>query len=342
MTKSTRKPSLYILLPILAGACWGLVGIFVRELTDAGLDNPTIVFTRTSFGLILTLLYCLIQDHRGRTKDSRDRLSPNQASQKKASHASTDNRASARTHSLLYMKLSDLPIALAIGASGTLLLMPCYNIAVNDLTLSLASILLSTAPVFVLLIGAVLFKEKITSKKVICMIFILIGCAMLSGILDGGAMDEAGSSWNPFGFLMGLLTAVFNAAFIILSKVIASRGYNSFTVTFWSFLFSSAVLAFFTDWNALLSYVGSNPAGHLLFLLVQSVCTSLLPSIAYIVSMRHVEAGRVAILESGAEPTAAFIAGLLLYTEIPTPAGFAGMIITIIALMVLTGDRSQD
>ena len=55
--------------------------------------------------------------------------------------------------------------------------------------------------------------------------------------------------------------------------------------------------------------------------------------------MRHVEAGRVAILQSGAEPTAAFLAGLILYAEMPTAMGLAGMIITVIALMILSGDR---
>ena len=49
------------LLPIVSGACWGLAGIFVRVFTEAGLDNPTIVFTRTAVCTLLTLLYILIK-----------------------------------------------------------------------------------------------------------------------------------------------------------------------------------------------------------------------------------------------------------------------------------------
>lgn len=318
MDKKASHLNHYIMLPILSGACWGLAGIFVRELTSAGLDNPTIVFTRTAFGTLLTLLYILISE---------------------SARAQAGTRLGNRSRSLLYLRPRDLPIVLACGVFGSLLLMPCYNTAVNELTLSLAAILLSTAPVFVLLLGAFLFKEKITSKKVICIIAVLAGCILLSGILEQSAGDAGSFSWNPFGFGMGILSALFNAAFIILSKMIATKGYHSFTVSFWSFLFCSIVLAFFTDWPALLSYIAAAPIGHLFFLLIQSVCTSIIPSVAYIVAMRHVEAGRVAILQCGAEPTAAFIAGLIIYAEIPTIAGLAGMVITIIALMILAGDR---
>ena len=234
------------------------------------------------------------------------------------------------------MKPADLPYAAAIAMFGSVLLMIAYNIAAISLSLSLAAILLCTAPAFVLLISAVLFHEKITKKKVLCMIVAFIGCAMLSGVFDGG-----GLKWSSFGLLMGLAAALCNSIYIIMSKAIATKGYHSFTISFWSALFASILLSFFIDWPALAGYLSADPLGGSAFLLVQSICTSLLPSIAYIIAMRHVEAGRVAILQSGAEPTAAFLVGLLFYAEVPTAAGLAGMVIAIIALMVLAGDRSQ-
>ncbi len=332
MTKKFTRSSFYILLPLLAGTCWGLAGIFVRELTKAGLDNTTIVFTRTAAGTILTLIWILGADFLRRRREP-------------VTAPSLDGH-----RTLLYMRLADMPVVLGCATAGSLFLMPCYNIAVNELSLALASILLATAPVFVLLIGAFAFHEKITRKKTLCMLLVLIGCIMLSGLFDGGlsagvsggaAAGGGGFPHSLFGFLMGMLSAVFNAAFMLLSKVIANKGYNSFTVTFWSYLFATIVLAFFTDWSGLISYVSAAPAGHLTFLFIQSVCTSLIPSITYIVAMRHVEAGRVAILESGSEPSAAFLAGLILYAEVPTLAGLLGMILTVIAIMVLTADQSS-
>lgn len=315
MSKTEEHLNRYVLLPILAGTCWGLAGVFVRELAKAGLDNPTIVFTRTSVCALLTLLYILIADRRRKPADSGQQDRP---------------------RSLLCMRPRDLPYTAAIAVFGSVLLMIAYNIAAISLSLSLAAILLCTAPAFVLLISAVLFHEKITTKKVFCMIIAFIGCAMLSGVFD-----EGGLKWSTFGLLMGLAAALCNSIYIIMSKAIATKGYHSFTISFWSALFASILLAFFIDWSALAGYLAADPLGGSIFLLIQSICTSLLPSIAYIIAMRHVEAGRVAILQSGAEPTAAFIVGLILYAEIPTAAGLAGMVIAIIALMVLAGDRSE-
>lgn len=315
MSKNEGHLNRYVLLPILAGTCWGLAGVFVRELAKAGLDNPTIVFTRTSVCALLTFLYILVTDRRRKPAD------PGQQD---------------RPRSLLYMRPRDLPYTAAIAVFGSVLLMIAYNIAAITLSLSLAAILLCTAPAFVLLISAVLFHEKITAKKVFCMIIAFIGCAMLSGVFDGG-----GLKWSTFGLLMGLAAALCNSIYIIMSKAIATKGYHSFTISFWSALFASILLSFFIDWRALAGYLTADPLGSSVFLLVQSICTSLLPSITYIIAMRHVEAGRVAILQSGAEPTAAFIVGLILYAEIPTATGLAGMIIAIIALMILAGDRSE-
>ena len=323
MSKTEGHLNRYVLLPILAGTCWGLAGVFVRELAKAGLDNPTIVFTRTSVCALLTLLYILIADRRRKPADS-------------GQQSPADSGQQDRPRSLLYMQPRDLPYAAAIAVFGSVLLMIAYNIAAISLSLSLAAILLCTAPAFVLLISAVLFHEKITTKKVFCMIIAFIGCAMLSGVFD-----EGGLKWSSFGLLMGLAAALCNSIYIIMSKAIATKGYHSFTISFWSALFASILLAFFIDWSALAGYLAADPLGGSVFLLIQSICTSLLPSIAYIIAMRHVEAGRVAILQSGAEPTAAFIVGLILYTEIPTAAGLAGMVIAIIALMVLAGDRSE-
>ena len=306
--ESGKKSSgLYVLLPIISGACWGIAGVFVRVFTAAGLDNPTIVFTRTAVCALVTLVFILIQDMRA----------PRPAAER-----------------LLYMRLRDIPYVLASAVFGSVVLMIAYNIAVTSLSLSLAAILLCTAPIFVLLISKVLFHEKITCKKVICMILAIFGCALLSGVFSGGGLQ-----WSLFGFAMGVAAALCNAIFIIMSKLIAVRGYSSFTVSFYVSLFASLILMFFIDWGALLGYLKAYPLEGPLLILVQSICTSLLPSLIYIVAMRHVEAGRVAILQSGAEPTAAFLAGLILYAEMPTAMGLAGMIVTVIALMILSGDR---
>ncbi len=123
------------LLPIFAGILFGSVGIFVRTFSANELNNPTILFLRTAFALLEMFVFILIYDRK-----------------------------------LLRINIRHLPIFLGTGLLGMLSLNLCYNEAINSLTLSLAAILLSTAPIFVMILAAILFKEKITRKKLFCML----------------------------------------------------------------------------------------------------------------------------------------------------------------------------
>ena len=290
---------LAVLLPILAGAGWGLVGMFVRILDRAGLDNTTIVFSRSVFCTIIMFIFLVITDPK------KFRLAPR-----------------------------DFISVIGLTLAGNIFLMLTYNYAVMTVSLSLAAVLLCLAPIFVLIISAALFGEKITKKKVICAIVAFIGCSMLSGLFDSGSIG-----WNFTGILSGLASALFNGIFIILSKVLADKGYSSLTITFYSGLIASICLIPFSDLEAFGGFMAADPLSATGFMLMQAVVSSLLPTVAYMLSMHYVEAGRVAILESGAEPAAALVAGLILYREVPTAIGAIGMAVTVAALMVLAGDK---
>lgn len=50
------KKALY-LMPVLAGIFWGSVGIFVRILTDFGMDNYTVLGSRMAVAVVI-LFFC--------------------------------------------------------------------------------------------------------------------------------------------------------------------------------------------------------------------------------------------------------------------------------------------
>ena len=126
---------LIIAAPILSGILWGSTGLFVRSLAGMGMNSLTIMFSRVFLAMFMLLIGILLYDR-----------------------------------SLLKIKIRDLWIFIAAGLIGTLGLNFCYNESISRLTLSLSAVLLSLAPVFVLLMAAVFFKEKITVKKFRCMI----------------------------------------------------------------------------------------------------------------------------------------------------------------------------
>ena len=70
------------------------------------------------------------------------------------------------------------------------------------------------------------------------------------------------------------------------------------------------------------------------FMLLHSLCTSVLPYVCYTVGLNYMEAGKASIL-AACEPVAAMVFGILFYREMPTALSLAGLFLTVIALIFL-------
>ena len=250
------------IFPILSGIMWGSAGIFVRKLSELGLNSVSIVETRIIVAIIIIIAGLLCLDKK-----------------------------------LLKIKLKDLWIFICAGIFSMLGLNLCYNFAINELTLSLSAVLLSLAPIFVLILASILFKEKLTLQKTVCAILALIGS--------------------------------------IFSKIAMLKGYHSFTVTIYSLMAVGIALLPFTDWLKVWEIIQIDPAPMSGFLLLHSLLTSVLPYICFTVALNYVEAGKVAILASG-EPIAAMLFGIFFYQEIPTILSLIGLFTVLFALGLLT------
>jgi drug/metabolite transporter (DMT)-like permease len=290
------------LLPLLAGVSWGSVGIFVRILTAAGMDNPTVLSSRMMGAALLLFVGMLVHDR-----------------------------------SLLRMRPRDGGVFVAAGLLGMLGLNFCYNEAINRLTLSLAAVLLSLAPVFVLLWAAVLFRERITPRKIASASLAVLGCSLVGGLMEGGS-----ARWTPAGIFVGLAAAFFYALYSVFSRTAMEKGYHVFTVTFYSTLTMALALLPFTDWGVIGAFAAAAPAGNTLFLALHSLFASVLPYVLYTLSLQYVETGKAAILAAGGEPSAAMLFGLLFFVEVPSVLSLAGLVLTVIALSFLCAPGREE
>ena len=301
MTSTTKKFAL--LLPLLAGTCWGCCGVFVRVLDEAGFNNITITFSRVIIVVILLGLFTLIRDK-----------------------------------SLFRLELRQLPIIILVGLSGQFFFNLCYNISILELSLSLATILLCTAPVFVIFFSSILFKEKITPTRVICMFGVLAGCILLSGVIESG-----GLMWSVLGLAMGVATSICNAVVTMLTNEAADiRKIPVLTIQFYAALFALIPMLPFVDYSTLGSFVASSPAFNIPYLVAYALIAALIPNIVFNIAFKFNDASIVSILASGAEPTSALILGLLMFKEVPTVFGIIGMILVIGAIIVLSKSDASN
>lgn len=286
------------ILPVTAGVLWGSAGVFVRKLNDFGMDGYTILSTRMMVATVF--LFIAIGLYK---------------------------------HSLLKINLKDLWIFAGTGLLGIMGLNYFYNEAVGEITLSLAAILLSMAPVFVMILSAFIFKERITIKKVNCLILAIVGCTLASGIFE--TASGTGLQVSVRGIVMGLLSGFFCALYGIFSKIAANREYSTYTILFYSLLLCSIVLFPVTDWKIFISFIEDAPLQNTVFAVAHSACTSILPYLFYSIALLYMENGKVSILAGGGEPIAAVVFGVLFFSEIPTVLILIGLVITIIALSFL-------
>ena len=291
---------IYLILPILAGIMFGSSGIFVRTLTQNGIDPTTLLFLRFSIAIVPILIAIIATDK-----------------------------------NLFRIELKDIPLFLvcSICIIGLNL---CYNHSMNTVPLSLAAVLLSIAPIYVLIIAYFMFGEKITSKKLICMILAISGCVLMTGILE----NDLGNL-PLFGILSGIGAGLFWAVYLMASKKSIENGNHTFTILFYSVIFISIALIPFTDFSEISGFVSINPVMTVIFLILHSTFSFALPYIFSTISLNYMDSGTSSIFLSGAEPFAALIFGFLIYSEIPTPLMFCGFILTIIAMMMLSKDDSK-
>lgn len=286
---------LYLILPILAGLMFGSGGVFVRTLTQNGIDSTTLLFLRFSVAIIPILIAILLANKK-----------------------------------LLKISLSDIPLFI-ICALCILGLNLCYNESMNSISLSLAAVLLSLAPIYVLIFAYILFREKITLKKVICIILAVTGCLLMTGVLESGL-----NNIPIHGIIFGAGAGLFWAIYLMASKKSIENGNHTFTILFYSIIFLSIALIPFTHLNQITNFIAPNPPLAILFLIIHSTFSFALPYIFSTISLNYIDSGISSILLSGAEPFAAFIFGLVLYSEIPTIIMFSGFILSIASMMILS------
>ena len=286
---------IYLILPILAGLMFGSGGVFVRTLTQNGIDSSTLLFLRFSIAIIPLLLAIIFTDKK-----------------------------------LFKIQLKDIPLILAC-AMCIVGLNLCYNESMNTISLSLAAVLLSLAPIYVLIFAYIIFREKITSKKIICIIFAIFGCLLMTGVLESDI-----SNIPIHGILYGIGAGLFWAVYLMASKKSIEQGNHTFTILLYAIIFISIALIPFTHFNQISGFISINPTLTIIFLIVHSTFSFALPYILSTVSLNYLDSGTSSIFMSGSEPLAALIFGLLIYSEIPTVMMLCGFVLTLIAMTILS------
>ena len=280
------------ILIIIAASFWGCMGIFVRALGEFGFSAIQIVSIRISLAALFFSLILFIK-----------------------------NRAGFR------ISLRDIPLFLGLGIGSILLFTVCYFSAITIMPLSTAAILLYTSPIWIMLMSAVLFHEKITSRKIIALALAFAGCVLVSGF--------SGDGITATGLLFGLGSSIGYGLYSILGTV-ALRKYSPYTVTTYTFLIA-AIGSWFINHPADMLSKFSNATdfnGLVLLSLLTALLTAVIPFLLYTLGLRNVEASKAGILAT-VEPMVATIVGITYFSEALTLLSGLGIFLILSAVVIL-------
>lgn len=180
----------------------------------------------------------------------------------------------------------EVPLLLASGMAmgiNWILLFEAYKYT----TVSVATLSYYFAPVIVTLVCPILFKEKLTTKQLVCFLMSTLGLILITGIGDIGGRNDF------LGILFGLGAAVFYASVILLNKFI--KNVEGLHRTFLQFLSAIVILLPYVLTTSGLTLGKLNSIGWLNLLIVGLIHTGVTYCM-YFSSLKELPGQKAAIL----------------------------------------------
>ena len=271
---------------LLSGMLWGCMGVFVRVLNKQGIASMDIVFLRAIVTAVAMVIFLFIFQRR-----------------------------------MLKIHWKDFWCFLGNGIASITFFNFCYFKAIMMTSLSVAAVLLYTAPAIVMILSYILFYEAFTVRKVIAIVMTFFGCMLVTGML--GQQQAITTT----GLLYGLGAGLGYAFYSIFSRYALEKGYHSLTITCYTFIVTTVVSVFFTNVSKVSMVVFSSPLYVMLTVALGLICT-VAPYLLYTLGLQEVDNSHAAIIAS-IEPVTATVLGFVVFGEDITVVKMMGMILVL-------------
>ncbi len=175
-----KKGYLYVLL---SAFLWGTLPVFCRIAYSMGADSLSAAGARSYIAALIFLILFLFK---GTFKE---------------------------------VKIKDIPFYILYGLVGVGGTFYFYMLAIERLSTAMASVLLYTAPAFVIIFSRIFYKEKITPVKALALFGTLIGSALVMRAYEPSSLGN-----NIPNIFIGLLAGISYSMVTILGKIAKTKG----------------------------------------------------------------------------------------------------------------------
>ena len=275
------KKSKYLL--ILCMFIFGTIGLFRKQID---LPSSVLAMTRGFIGSIFILVFMRIKHLR----------------------VSIDN---------IQKNLFPIILSGAFIGFNWILLFEAYEYT----TVAIATLCYYMAPILVIIASFFLFKERITKKKAVCILFAMIGMILVSGVFD----TNQSNGLQLKGILFGLGAALLYASVILMNKRI--KDISAYDKTIVQLFVAAIVLIPYILLTEDVTNIQLDGISIALILLVGIVHTGIAYAL-YFSSMKDLEAQTIA-LYSYIDPCVAIFLSAFVLREQLSLFGIVGAIIVL-------------
>lgn len=270
----------------LAAVLWALLGVFSKRLLDAGVGATEIAFYRAALGGLFFVVHAGV------------------------------------TGQLRLQRRSDAWAFVGFALVGVTLFFTALNLAIEAGGVSLAFILLYTAPAFVAVLAAIFLGERLRGVNVLLIATAILGVFLVAR--SGGGGIEVGAT----AIIWGLVAGLSYSSYYLFGKWVLQR-YRPATIYAVVLPVGALGLLPFVPFDAVRT---ATPAMWLDIFLMAGLSTYL-AYLVYYLGLRQVEASR-AVLVATIEPVVAAILAAALFGERLGTWGIVGAILVLAAAVI--------
>ncbi len=286
---------LAVLLVIISGALWGTSAIFTTELKKFGFDALNIAFMRNTVAAICMIVFALIYKR--------------------------DNLKISAKQILLYIL-----VGVTLYGNGAL-----YYAAMGHISISIAVVLLYIAPAVVTIYSVIAFKEKFTLGKCLAVVMVIVGTALVAGIVGDIKL-------SAFGLFLGFMSGISYSVYNIGIKYEMKRGDDPVVATAYAFVISALVSAIIGRPAQTMQVIMNNfQPSVLLWCVLLGIVTAALPYFIYTYAMKKLPAGVTTSLGC-VEPMTASIISFTVYSEPISVYSIVGIVLILASVVLLSKD----
>ena len=276
---------------IAAGVLWGTSGIFVNYLVPKGYHSLQLTAVRGVVSLLFFAIYSLVRDRRA-----------------------------------FKVSFGELIFFMGIGLSqfGTAAF---YFMSMTKTSISTAVVLMYTAPIYVTVFSAVFLGEKFSKQKITALCMMIVGCALVSGLVGGLKIDAV-------GIIFGIISGIAYASYNILTKLSGMRSYSPVSQNLYGALFMMLVSLAVCDPQEIIPTTAKEPLTLSVALIALGIVTFVLPYLFFALGMKELPAATASAL-STVEPLSACAFGIIIFGEKPDIFSFIGIALILVTVFLL-------